>query len=68
MFGSQRTSVSSNRNSLNSSPIPMVGEMNDSELPTIVQRPHSSTSSGFGSARSTVINSSDFASVCYIFL
>ncbi|VBB31404.1 unnamed protein product, partial [Acanthocheilonema viteae] len=64
LFGSQRTSVSSNRNSFNSSPIPTAGD-DGSESPAIAPRPHSATSSGFGSARSTVNNGSDLASISY---
>uniref|UniRef100_A0A0R3RY26 FIP-RBD domain-containing protein n=1 Tax=Elaeophora elaphi TaxID=1147741 RepID=A0A0R3RY26_9BILA len=63
LFGSQHTSISSNRNSLNSSPIPIAGEIDGSESPAIVPRPRSATSSGFGSSRSTVINGSDLASI-----
>ncbi|CAG9535309.1 unnamed protein product [Cercopithifilaria johnstoni] len=65
LYDSQRTSISSNRNSLNSSPIPTAGEIDGSESPAIVPRPHSATSSGFGSAQLTVINSSDLASISH---
>ncbi|OZC07508.1 hypothetical protein X798_05502, partial [Onchocerca flexuosa] len=67
LFGSRRTSVSSNRNSFNSSPIPTIGGIDGSESPGMIPRPRSATSSGFGSARSAVINGSDLVSVshCY---
>ncbi|VDK72653.1 unnamed protein product [Litomosoides sigmodontis] len=65
LFGSQRTSISSNRNSLNSSPILTAGEIDGLESPAIASRPRSATSSGFGSARSTVVNSSDLASTSH---
>ncbi|MCP9257880.1 putative RNA-binding protein EEED8.10 [Dirofilaria immitis] len=62
---SQRTSTSSNRNSLNSSPTPTNGENDGSDSPAIVPRPCSTTSSGFGSGRSTVINGSDLTSISH---
>uniref|UniRef100_A0A1I8EXT7 FIP-RBD domain-containing protein n=1 Tax=Wuchereria bancrofti TaxID=6293 RepID=A0A1I8EXT7_WUCBA len=65
LFGSRRTSISSNRNSLNSSPVPIVGEIDGFDSSVIVSRPRSATSSGFGSARSTVINNSDLASISH---
>ncbi|VDN38619.1 unnamed protein product [Gongylonema pulchrum] len=60
---SRRTSASSNRNSLNSSPVPMAGDTDAFESPAVIQRPRSAASSGFGSARSTVISGSEMISI-----
>ncbi|EFO18185.2 hypothetical protein LOAG_10310 [Loa loa] len=59
--------MSSNRNSLNSSPVLTAGEIDgfESSAQVIIPRPNSATSSGFGSARSTVINGSDLTSISH---
>lgn len=69
LFGygqSQRNSIASNRYSLNSSPIPTIGEADRFDSPATVPRPRSAASSGFGSTKSAVINGSDLTSVLYL--